>query len=206
MLELVITSIAAIVSKVIWDLYQRSKAKKTPAQKQQTAYSLTNGVMDEVALFRSDVDASRVYVSLLHNGSNFGLKGLHYEKLTVVFERTDHLTSPSYGVIKDYPVLQYSPIISALHEDKRYHRSYHDEPEGSESRVFMEQNSLHDEYIVPISNSKGIIVGMVGATFHGSRANWSDALWAELFKLADHVKLSLEEVGESGGSGIISWK
>ena len=206
MLELVLTSIAAIISKVIWDLYQRKKAKKSPVEMQKTAYSLTKGVMEELTLFRSEIGASRVYVSLLHNVSNFGLKGLHYEKITVVFERTDHLTSPTFGIIKDYPAFQFSPLIAALHEDGRHQRSYHDEPEGSESRVWMEQFAIQDEYMVPLCNSKGIIVGLVGALFHSSRPEWGADKWEELESLADHVKLSLEQVGESGGSGIISWK
>jgi len=202
---IVITAILGFVSKIGLDKYHARQNKKNKPKIRKRNINLTANVSREISKAREHWQSSRVYVSLLHNGSKFALKGLHYDKLSVVFEQVDHLTPPSYGVVMDYPVLQFSPLIASLDEDGRHHRSYHDEPEGSESKTYMEQNSIKDEFMVPIRNNNDIIVGIVGASFHTVRAVWSEEEWMRLEKLAEGVRLSLEQVAETGGSQVIEW-
>ncbi len=214
----IVSGIVATIGIVVKGLFQiwtqridakaaRAKAEAVGAhEKQKAAYALTSSLKQRIDRQRAEWSASRVYVSLLHNGSNYGIKGLHFEKLTVAFESVDHLTRTSYGIIKDYPVLQFSPLIEALHNDGKYHRSYHDEPSASESRIWMEQNQIHDEFMAPVTDERGVIVGIVGATYHGTRASWTDGDWDLLRDLAENVTNALTAVVESGGSGVINWK
>lgn len=185
---------------------QEGRAKKA----QKKSYSLTSALKKNLDLQRAKWQASRLYVSLLHNGTNYGIAGLHYERLTVAFESTDHITRSAYGVIRNYPVLQFSPLIEVLHEDGKHHRSLHEEPKESESRASMEQNAIEDEFLVPIKDKRGVIVGIVGVTYHTRRfkeahgRDWSDGDWDVLNGLATHVTDALTAVVDAGGSGIIN--
>lgn len=183
--------------------------KKSPPKVQQEKLSMAAGIIDRIRATRVRFSASRVYVSALHNGSKLGIADLHYEKLSVVYEATDAVTLPTFGVIKDYPVLQFAPVILSLVGDGRHHRSMHDEPVGSESRLALSSFSVHDEYIVPLRNKDNTVVGLLGVQYHNERHPFTEDDWATLTQLAQFIEDAMYAIAKSnngGSSGVISWK
>lgn len=183
--------------------------KKSPPKVQHEKLSMAAGIIDRIRVTRIKFGASRVYVSALHNGSKLGIADLHYEKLSVVYEATDAVTLPTFGVIKDYPVLQFAPVILSLVGDGRHHRSMHDEPVGSESKIALTNFIVHDEYIVPLRNKDNTVVGLLGVQYHNERHPFTEDDWATLVQLAQFIEDAMYAIAKSnngGSSGVISWK
>lgn len=217
MLEVILENLIQIVAGVVTIIIlpiagikakRRFLPKQEPAQVQRKTAGLASGIVPKVREFRAKYKASRVYVSGLHNGSKLKIDGLHYEKLSVIYEAVDAVTAPTYGVVRDYPILQFSPIIHELATRGRVHRSMHEEPLGSESRIQLEMHSIHDEYILPITNKNDVVVGLVGVTYHNGRHEWSEEQWHDLSRLTEYVEDTLNAISRESGSpsGVIDWK